>query len=373
MSRVIPLNPPLPLPGPTKLLHKTLADHFAGSRIFVLTTESTNMLCLPRITGAFGTSKGLPVFQLPDGEQFKNLNTAQAVLKWLLSHQATRHDLLVCLGGGVVTDLGGFVASIYKRGMLVLYVPTTLLAMVDAAIGGKTGVDMDGLKNVIGTFLDDEPPMLPIPAFLSTLPEEELFSGWAEVLKHSLLDGEPYAPIDNQLMWPMLRQLEVTDEENWPLVISHSITFKRRIVEQDPHEQGLRRCLNLGHTLGHALESYLLSKQLSMPHGHCVAAGILMEGYIAATRGALRLELFEEIQETIFSIFGQMELPDNKLPDLYTIARNDKKNTSAKHVSFIELHDLGKFDLYALLSKAEVKQAIRWYFEEPADETEGEG
>ena len=363
MTKVIPLNPPLPLTGPTELLRQTLANHYAGSRIFMLATESTILHCLPRIAPAVGGVQNLPLFSLPDGEQYKNLNSTQAVLKWLLSNEASKNDLLLCLGGGVVTDLGGLVGSIYKRGMQVLYVPTTLLAMVDAAIGGKTGLDLDGFKNVVGTYMEEEPPMLPIPAFLSTLPEEELFSGWAEVLKHGLLDGEPYAPIDNQIMWPLLREMEVTDEDNWPLVISHSITFKRRIVDQDPHEHELRRCLNLGHTLGHALETYMMSKQLLMPHGHCVAAGLLMEGHVAANRGTLRFELFEQMQETIFSIFGQMELPDEELPDLYALARNDKKNPSANHVSFIELHDIGKFDVFGLLTKPEVDEAILWYFE----------
>ena len=240
---------------------------------FVLTTSSIWHCCC----SAFADQpwRDSPRLEIPDGEQHKTLATVEQIWHFLFAHHATRDDILVCVGGGVICDLGGFAASTYKRGMPHINVPTTLLAMVDAASGGKTGFDYAGIKNAIGTYAQPLDTLV-IPSLIATLPPRELLSGYGEMLKHALLDTPDH--------WHQLLRLDLETEAGvhalMPL-IARSRAVKARIVQADPHEQGLRRALNLGHTVGHALEAQMLANGNPAPHGYCVVWGMVAALYLS--------------------------------------------------------------------------------------------
>ena len=240
---------------------------------FVLTTSSIWHCCC----SAFADLpwRDSPRLEIPDGEQHKTLATVEQIWHFLFAHHATRDDILVCVGGGVICDLGGFAASTYKRGMPHINVPTTLLAMVDAASGGKTGFDYAGMKNAIGTYAQPLDTLV-IPSLIVSLPPRELLSGYGEMLKHALLDSPDH--------WHQLLQIDLETEAGvqalMPL-IARSRAVKARIVQTDPHEQGLRRALNLGHTVGHALEAQMLANGHPAPHGYCVVWGMVAALYLS--------------------------------------------------------------------------------------------
>ena len=240
---------------------------------FVLTTSSIWQLCHESFADQPWAAS--PRLEIPDGEQHKTLATVERIWQFLLDHRATRDDVLVCVGGGVICDLGGFAASTYKRGMPHINVPTTLLAMVDAASGGKTGFDYAGIKNAIGTYAQPLDTLV-IPSLIATLPPRELLSGYGEMLKHALLDTPDH--------WHQLLRLDLETEAGvqalMPL-IARSRAVKKRIVAADPREQGLRRALNLGHTVGHALEAQMLAGGHPAPHGYCVVWGMVAALYLS--------------------------------------------------------------------------------------------
>ena len=223
-------------------------------RVFLLTDEQAAQCCLPVLLSHLGQPDLAATLVLPAGEQHKNIQSVQQIWDWLFAQQATRKSLLINLGGGVICDMGGFAAATYMRGMPFLNVPTTLLAMVDAGAGGKTGIDYGSpmVKNGIGAFAEPVETLL-LPAFLQTLPAEQLLSGYAEMLKHALLDSpEAYAAF-------MSHDLRDTQSESFAQLLRASVAFKERIVSQDLHDNGIRQILNLGHTIGHAIESLLLN------------------------------------------------------------------------------------------------------------------
>ena len=240
---------------------------------FVLTTSSIWQLCHESFADQPWAAS--PRLEIPDGEQHKTLAMVERIWQFLLDHRATRDDILVCVGGGVICDLGGFAASTYKRGMPHLNVPTTLLAMVDAASGGKTGFDYAGIKNAIGTYAQPLDTLV-IPSLIVSLPPRELLSGYGEMLKHALLDTPDH--------WHQLLRLDLETEAGvqalMPL-IARSRAVKARIVQADPYEQGLRRALNLGHTVGHALEAQMLANGHPAPHGYCVVWGMVAALYLS--------------------------------------------------------------------------------------------
>ena len=257
-------------------------EQLSPRNVFVLTDENVERESL----ASFRLHSEWQKIVIPAGDINKNLDSAQAVWNALQKDGATRKSLLVNIGGGVVTDLGGFAAATFKRGIRFINIPTTLLSAVDAAVGGKTGVNFNGLKNEIGVFKEAETVIIST-VFFSTLPERELKSGYAEMLKHGLLDGEAVYnklldyDFDNVAGNGLLRLVE------------ESVNVKRRIVEQDPFEQGLRRALNLGHTAGHAFESLALKRNSPVPHGYAVAWGMVVEAVLSHTeKGFPSAELY---------------------------------------------------------------------------------
>lgn len=252
---------------------------------------------------------------LPAGEENKVLEVCFQVWETLTEAGFGRHDLLINLGGGMVTDLGGFVASVYKRGLAFINVPTSLLGMIDAAVGGKTGIDFAGYKNQIGTFAAAQATYIDT-GFLHTLPSQEWTNGFAELLKHAL--------IADATLWKELIQIENIPFELRSETIQQGVQIKTEIVAQDPTENGLRKILNFGHTIGHALESYYLNTATPLSHGHAVALGLLLESKLSVEQANLTKEEFLSIETRIKSTYA-LQIPDD-IEGLWALMQQDKKN-----------------------------------------------
>ena len=336
--------------GPEAL--PALADFIrqqAPSRLFVLADTNTARDCYPRLAPHLPAHEQLTIAA---GEEYKTLATCGQVWAWLTQHQADRHALLVCLGGGVVTDLGGFCAATYKRGITCAVLPTTLLAQVDAGVGGKTGVDFEGFKNHIGVF--QEPAGVFIdPGFLATLPPAELRSGYAEIIKHAL--------IADAAAFGELRGLDVAAVADWTPIIRHSVALKEQIVAQDPHEAGPRKLLNYGHTVGHALESYLLTQPgREVRHGEAVAAGLICESWLSVQRGLLTAAELAEVQAVVGVAFRKIDFITLETEAIAAIAVQDKKNRGAI-INCTLLQHLGHGVFDQPISLAEIVASLQYY------------
>ncbi|SHL56592.1 3-dehydroquinate synthase [Hymenobacter psychrotolerans] len=290
----------------------------AVSQVFVLTDANTGRLCYPLLLPYLPAEH--IVLELPAGEEAKTLASCETVWSELTANRADRHAVLVNLGGGVLTDLGGFCAALYKRGIRFVQVPTTLLAQVDASVGGKTGVDFQGFKNQLGVF--QEPAGVFIePRFLHTLDPRQLKSGYAEVVKHSLIADA--TAFQAQRRTGMLL-------EDWTSTIEASVALKREIVAQDPLEAGPRKLLNFGHTVGHALESYLLAQPgREILHGEAVAAGMVCEAWLSVQKGLLSAEELDQIETFLFSVFDKVQFVSLETEAIAEYAWQDKKNAGS--------------------------------------------
>ncbi|MDZ4715224.1 MAG: 3-dehydroquinate synthase [Cytophagales bacterium] len=293
----------------TPVLPKTFFRKYTS--VGVLVDPNTRKHCYEKIRNQLPRHH---VFEVPEGEQHKNLETCQRLWQDLTDAHFDRHSLLLVLGGGVPGDLGGFCASTFKRGIDFVLVPTTLLAMVDASIGGKTGVDVGPIKNHVGTFAMPAATWIATD-FLHTLPPSELRSGFAEVIKHCLLG--------DHRMWDAIRKKSL-DNQDWPRLIRHSTKFKGGVVKKDPREAGLRKILNYGHTIGHALEGNSLRSGNRLLHGEAVAAGMVVEAFLSHQRKMLTLDDTRSIAGYVISIFGKVEIQDPG--QLISLMRQDKKN-----------------------------------------------
>ena len=303
------------------------------SKIAILVDENTKRDCLPKIPQLDNSI----IIEIKSGEKHKNINTCNFIWKKLTAHNFDRNSLLINLGGGVIGDMGGFAASTYKRGISFIHIPTTLLAMVDASVGGKLGIDFQDFKNQIGLFNNPE-SILINPDFLETLPENQLKSGFAEVVKHALI-------LDKNL-WKEIISVPF-NKLNWRKIIENSINIKNKIVLSDPYEKGERKKLNFGHTFGHAVESYYLEKGNPILHGEAVLMGILLEVEISA----ISQEQNNEIKNYILSNFTLPFTP--KKSDLLPFLMNDKKNKVGK-INFNLLTSIGSCSVDNLFSSNEL-------------------
>lgn len=327
-------------------LTKLLAElHY--DRLFLLTDENTHRLCRPLLKGSPAEHAENIVIGATD--EHKTPETLMAVWQALCEGGATRHSLLVCLGGGMVTDLGGFAAATFKRGIKFVNIPTTLLSMVDAAVGGKTGINFNGLKNEIGAFREADAVIVSTD-FLHTLDDINMRSGYAEMLKHALLDGDR--------MWAEHLTFDVYsfDFSRLQTLVEESIVLKQRIVKEDPHERGLRKALNLGHTIGHAFESLALQKQCTVPHGYAVAWGLVCELYLSTSFG-FPVEKMRQTFAFVREHYGCFHYDCNDYETLYTYMQHDKKNV-AGHINFTLLGDVGDIRLDCRVSKEDVFAAF---------------
>jgi 3-dehydroquinate synthase len=286
------------------------------TQLGVLLDTHTKAHCYPLI------EKILPphfLIQVNAGENFKNLETCQLIWAKLTDENFDRHSLLLILGGGVLGDMGGFCAATFKRGINFVLMPTTLLAQVDASVGGKLGIDFKNFKNHIGVFCEPMATLIS-PQFLKTLPERELRSGFAEVIKHCL--------IADKAMWQTIHQKPL-HHQDWETLIAHSVKIKQAVVKEDPREKGIRKILNFGHTLGHALETYYLSLGKRIFHGEAIAMGMIMESFISKEKGMMTPEELKAINSYLISIFGKVTEPFNK-DEILRLSSQDKKNKGSK-------------------------------------------
>lgn len=313
-----------------------------ASEIFILTDENVAPFWLPETEYWLGCENAVEIVIKP-GEQNKNLQTVQRIWKSLMKHHADRNALLVNLGGGTITDLGGFAASTYKRGIRFVNVPTSLLAMVDAAIGGKTGIDFGGAKNQIGTFAEAE-EVLVDPMFLSTLPRREILSGLAEMLKYGFI-------ADAKLLAANL--------ENYQDHILRAGEIKREIVAKDPTEQGLRKILNFGHTLGHAIESHCLTTECPLLHGEAVALGMAGALWLSVKQCGLDAKVLQDYEKRVPMLLSEVEitLSGNDIEPIMAYLVHDKKNYGEKP-QFVLLEAVGKPLRDMEVSPVHIKEAV---------------
>jgi 3-dehydroquinate synthase len=302
------------------------------SKLFILVDENTHEHCLPLFLSSVEVNQEIEIIEMEAGEVNKTIETCVQVWLALSDLGADRKSLLINLGGGVVTDLGGFIAATFKRGIDFINVPTSLLAMVDASIGGKTGVDLGMLKNQIGVI--EQPCMVLVtPQFLKTLDKRQVRSGFAEMLKHGLISSEAY--------WSELKGKSINDPMD--PYIYRSIQIKNEIVLQDPTEQNLRKVLNFGHTLGHAIESHFLAKDehTALLHGEAIAAGMVLEAYLSHRLSGLGLHQLEDIKNTILERYKKVPFSEADIDAIVSLLKYDKKNSHGV-INFVLLKRIGE-------------------------------
>ncbi|SEW15343.1 3-dehydroquinate synthase [Prevotella aff. ruminicola Tc2-24] len=322
-------------------------------RVFILADETTERLCVPAIEKVDGLGSAYHIV-IGATDACKTLCSLTHVWEELGKGGGTRHSLLINIGGGMVTDLGGFAASTFKRGISYINIPTTLLAMVDASVGGKTGINFGGLKNEIGVFSNAHTVILDTQ-FLQTLDRENICSGYAEMLKHGLISGEQ--------MWAELItfDLEQPDLAKLRQMVADSVAVKERIVEEDPTEQGIRKALNLGHTAGHAFESFAL-RHKPVLHGYAVAWGLICELYLSTVKTGFPSDKMRQTVSFIKEHYGKMTITCDDYPDLFELMTHDKKNTSGI-INFTLLGGIGDIRINQTATKEEIFEALDFYRE----------
>jgi 3-dehydroquinate synthase len=333
-------------------LNKYIADTKL-SKIFILVDENTNEFCLPILLQALETTLEIEIIEIEAGEENKNLDTCSGVWHALTELGADRKSLMINLGGGVITDLGGFVASCFKRGIAFINIPTTLLSMVDASVGGKTGVDLGVLKNQIGLFSDPEMVLIDT-TYLNTVSEREIISGLAEIIKYGLTYDVK--------IWDAINNFEELLLENISTLIHRSIEIKNEVVTEDPKEAGLRKVLNYGHTLGHAVESYFLESEHKekLTHGEAIAIGMITEAYISEKILNFPAEKLKAIKEKLITIYGKVNIETADYEAILDLLIHDKKNVGGR-VNFVLLNDFEKFEFDCKVEKELLIEALNYY------------
>lgn len=322
----------------------------AYSKIFVLVDQNTKRCCLPTLTKALNNFD-LNIIQIQAGEQHKNIQTCQLIWNALMEQQADRKSVLINLGGGVIGDMGGFCASTFKRGLDFIQIPTTLLAQVDASIGGKLGIDFSTVKNSIGLFKNPTAVYL-FPLFFKTLPREELYSGYAEVIKHGLIKDKAY-------FTQLLNHVSL-DELDWSFVIKHSLLIKKTIVEQDPFEQNIRKSLNFGHTIGHAIESLSWETNHPLLHGEAIAIGMITESYLSKCILGLSDNELNQITQYLSQLYPKYNLNQFDLEKILKLIQQDKKNEH-QQTCFTLLEQIGAFKINIHASETLIGEALNYY------------
>ncbi|MDC0231037.1 3-dehydroquinate synthase [Aureispira] len=327
--------------------HLTTAGY---SMIFVLVDRNTKRDCFPILKSALCEFE-LNVIEIEAGEIHKNIQTCAVIWNALMELHADRKSVLINLGGGVIGDMGGFCASTFKRGIDFIQIPTTLLAQVDASIGGKLGVDFRQVKNSIGLFKNPRAVYLN-SAFFDTLPRAELLSGYAEVIKHALIVDKEY--------WSKLLDCPNIETNDWKAVIERSLQVKKSIVELDPFEKGIRKSLNFGHTIGHGIESLSLETDQPLLHGEAVALGMVAETYLSYKVLGLPEEELEIISNYIITLFPKYNLKILDRNEVLNLIYQDKKNEQGQ-VCFTLLEQVGKFKINVNVDDALILEALDYY------------
>ena len=358
-----------------------LFSNYSG--IFILLDENTKQHCWPIIEPYLKTSRGISInpsapishgrgkgevtenkinrnapiqIQITSGEIHKNLETCEHIWQELINNHADRNSVLVNVGGGVLCDIGAFAASTYKRGIDYIHIPTTLLAQVDASIGGKTGINFQLLKNQIGTFCNPKAVVIN-NIFLQTLNQRELLCGYAEMIKHALIDSNEYW---GEIKTKFKQSPPSPLGEGWGEVIKKSIDIKQKIVLQDPHENGIRKILNFGHTIGHAIETLSLEKdEISLTHGEAIAIGMICESFISKEVCSLSQIDLDDITQFILSIYPNYNILGFE-DKLLLLMAHDKKNVN-NAINFTLLKEIGKPLFNQTCSLDIIKNSFKYY------------
>jgi 3-dehydroquinate synthase len=320
------------------------------SRFFVLTDENTAKYCLPLLREKIGNPDNFDIIEINAGEESKDIDFCIGVWKMLIDFGADRQSLLINLGGGVISDLGGFAASTFKRGIDFVHVPTTLLSQVDASVGGKTGIDIDSIKNIIGTFTQPKAVFIEYD-FLKTLPPRQILSGTAEMLKHGLICDANY--------WNLLKSSDLANPTAELVYIS--VGIKNKVVLEDPHEKGIRKSLNFGHTIGHAIETYsLINDDEHLSHGEAIAIGMICEAYLSYKKTGLSADELAEITEVLSDLYPRYQLEESYNDTLYGLMLKDKKNQNGK-INCTLLKAIGQFSIDNVCTADELYESLRYY------------
>ena len=323
-------------------------------KLFVLTDTTTKELCWP-VVKDYAVMKDAIVITIAPTDEAKTLETLASVWTALQKSGATRHSLMVNLGGGMVTDLGGFAASTFKRGMTYINIPTTLLSQVDASVGGKTGINFGGLKNEIGVFNCARCVILS-STFLRTLDRENLLSGYAEMLKHGLLSSkEGWAEL-------LCFDISAPDYDTLQTLVAKSVNVKEQIVNEDPTEKGIRKALNLGHTAGHAIESLALKEGRTVLHGYAVAWGVLMELYLSARKCGFPAKEMHQMEAYVKEHYGKFLYECKHYDMLCDFMSHDKKNQGSS-INFTLLGGIGDIRINQTASMEEIEEMLDYYRE----------
>lgn len=333
-------------------LNEYLVD-YKPSIIFILVDENTENDCLPILLPRLETTSKIEVIEIESGEVNKNLDTCIGIWDVLTELGADRKSLLINLGGGVITDMGGFVASTFKRGISFINIPTTLLSMVDASVGGKTGIDLGVLKNQIGLFSDPEMVLID-PLYLETVTERELRSGLAEIIKYGLTYDVK--------IWEKIKAFKDYDLNDLSSMIHRSIEIKNEVVTEDPKEAGIRKVLNFGHTLGHAIESYFLESEdkENLTHGEAIAIGMITETYISQKLFDFPTDEVHNIKGTLLNIYEKIVIKPEDYNGIMDLLIHDKKNVGGQ-VNFVLLTDYEKYKLDCKVNSKLIIEALNYY------------
>lgn len=329
-----------------------LLHRLQPSKIVVLVDENTRKYCLP-IFSENTNFEHFFVIEIPSGEQHKNIDTCQIIWSKMMDANVDRKALMVNLGGGVIGDMGGFCASTFKRGIDFVQFPTTLLSQVDASIGGKLGIDFQEVKNSIGVFANPKAVFIE-PHFLHTLPAREIRSGFAEIIKHSLI-------YDAQ-QWQQIQAITDLQQVDWTHFLVPSLRIKQQIVEADPYEKGLRKALNFGHTIGHAVESYFLQSERPLLHGEAIAIGMISEAYLAHKKLGLSYSELGAISQFLLRIYDEVIIPDIAFSWLIEMMKKDKKNEQDL-INFSLIHPIGKVHINQTSHWVEIIESLHFYNE----------
>ncbi|PKR80967.1 3-dehydroquinate synthase [Brumimicrobium salinarum] len=330
----------------------TLLDtRYKNSKKIVIVDENTQEKCWPYLLTTFESLKEAEVIVLPSGEENKVLEVCFQVWEALSNYQIQRSDLIINLGGGVVTDMGGFIASVFKRGLDFINIPTTLLAMVDASVGGKTGVNLGSFKNQLGVFSLPELTVCD-PTFLKTLENKEILAGKAEMIKHGLITSKSY-----------VASLETAETDIPHLdLIAEAVQIKAAIVDRDFQEKGERKTLNFGHTIGHGIEGFLMTQEVAVTHGECVAWGMLVESYLSNEIAGLSEKELDKIETLIRKIYPELPIQKSDFDTLIKLMRHDKKN-KGKHINFTLLNAIGSSTIDYNVDEDKIMEVLTKVFE----------
>ncbi len=334
-----------------------LVKSMDAPNVFVLVDDNTAELVLPILSSQSKAVGEATVIKVPEGDVNKSIEALQSIWKGLSSQGASRKSVIINVGGGVITDIGGFAAATFKRGIRFINLPTTLLGAVDAAVGGKTGINFNGLKNEVGAFADAEAVIISTK-FFNTLPVQQLLSGYAEMLKHGLLD--------NSATLAALMRYDVTNgtasSDELLNLIQQSVQVKQNIVSADPRETGMRKALNLGHTVGHAFESFAMNDRKSpIPHGYAVAWGLVVELILSRMKLGFPADTMHQFASYVKEHYGYFDVECKDYPAIISLMRHDKKNDTQQDINFTLLRDVGQIEINQTESDDDIKAAIDIY------------